>query len=134
MAEPLRPPAFIRGRVKAPQPNGLRRGRLVRPLVTPDAPRLALVVAPAGSGKSTLLAHVAEGVGCPVAWLTLDGATGETEDLLTHLRAAFAAVLPGVAPTWPTAEAALVDLERTVTDPLLLVIDDLHSVQPPAVR
>jgi len=134
MAEPPIPPAFVKGRIKAPHAQGLRRARLVRPLVKPGAPRLALVVAPAGSGKSTLLAHVAEAVDCPVAWLTLDGATGDVADLLAHLRAAFAAVLPGLAPAWPSAECALVDLEQVVTAPLLLVLDDLHAAAPGAIR
>ncbi|HEU4424870.1 MAG TPA: BTAD domain-containing putative transcriptional regulator [Pilimelia sp.] len=134
MTEAAMLPDLIRGRVTAPRPQGLRRGRLVRPLVAPGAPRLALVVAPAGSGKSTLLAHVAEAAAGPVAWLTLDSGTGETGHLLAHLRAAFAPVLPGTAPHWPGVDAAVADLERTLTAPLLLVLDDLHTAPPGVVR
>ncbi|HLL64145.1 MAG TPA: BTAD domain-containing putative transcriptional regulator [Micromonosporaceae bacterium] len=120
--------------MRAPHPHGLRRARLVRPLVTPDAPRLTLVVAPAGSGKSTLLTHVAESVGCAVAWLTLDGTGGDVAEILAHLHAAFAAVLPGISPQWPTPEAALADLEGALDGPVLLILDDLHGAQADAVR
>jgi DNA-binding SARP family transcriptional activator len=99
-----------------------------------EAPQLALVVAPAGSGKSTLLAHVAEAVDCPVAWLTLDAVIGDAAHLVAHLRAAVAAVLPAVAAQWPTAEAALADLERSLRAPLLLVLDDLHAVPAEVTR
>jgi DNA-binding SARP family transcriptional activator len=93
-----------------------------------------VVVAPAGSGKSTLLAHVAEAVDGPVAWLTLDATIGDAAHLLVHLRSAVAAVLPDVAAQWPTAEAALADVERSLRSPLLLVLDDLHAVSVEAVR
>jgi DNA-binding SARP family transcriptional activator len=95
--------------------------------VGPAAPRLILVVAPPGSGKSTLLAHVAEAASGHVAWLTLDTATVAEPVLLAHLRAAFRAV-PGLADQWPTAEIALADLEDRLTEPVLLVLDDVHTV------
>jgi DNA-binding SARP family transcriptional activator len=69
-----------------------------------------------------------------VAWLTLDAATADNGHLLTHLRAAFATVLPGIAPHWPTVDAAVADLERTLAAPLLLVLDDLHTAPPGVVR
>ncbi|HVQ90204.1 MAG TPA: BTAD domain-containing putative transcriptional regulator [Mycobacteriales bacterium] len=105
----------------------MRRSRLVGPLVGPSAPRLILVVAPPGSGKSTLLAHLAEAASGHVAWLTLDTATVAEPVLLAHLRAAFGSV-PGLADEWPTAEVALADLEDRLTEPVLLVLDDVHTV------
>jgi DNA-binding SARP family transcriptional activator/tetratricopeptide (TPR) repeat protein len=101
--------------------------------VAPDAPPLALVVAPAGSGKSTLLAHVAEAAECPVAWLTLDATIGDAAHLTAHLRAAIAAVVPDVAAHWPGADPALADLEQSLRAPLLLLLDDLHAVPVDAV-
>jgi DNA-binding SARP family transcriptional activator len=96
---------------------------------------LALIVAPAGSGKSTLLTHVAEAVDCPVSWLTVDGAAATgTEPFIAHLRATIASVVPGVTADWPTAEAALADLERALTAPVLLVLDDVHKLPCETVR
>jgi DNA-binding SARP family transcriptional activator len=122
------PAAVVRGRIRPPAAAGLRRSRVVGPLVGTAAPRLILVVAPPGSGKSTLLAHVAEAASGPVAWLTLDAATATAEAVLAHLRAAFRAV-PDLAPEWSSAEDALADLEDRLTEPVLLVLDDVHSVE-----
>jgi DNA-binding SARP family transcriptional activator len=133
MSGPLAAPAavvraaVVRGRVRPPAAAGLRRSRLVGPLVGPAAPRLVLVVAPPGSGKSTLLAHLAEAADGQVAWLTLDAATATESAALAHLRAAFR-VVPGLAEEWSSAEAALADLEDRLTQPVLLVLDDVHSV------
>ncbi len=130
-AEPL---VVVRGRVRMPVPVGLRRDRLIRPLVLRDAPHLALVVAPPGSGKSTLLAHVAEAAGIPVAWLTLDAASVEVEAMLAHLRAAFEPVVAGIRTRWRDADQALADLEDRLTGPAMLVLDDMHCVdRQPAV-
>jgi DNA-binding SARP family transcriptional activator len=123
--------AVVRGRVRAPLAAGLRRGRVTAPLVGPEAPRLTLVVAPPGSGKSTLLAHVAEAAstsGDQVAWLTLDAAVSDEVGFLRHLRAAFGRVVGGLADDWPTADEALADLEEALTGRVLLVIDDVHTV------
>jgi DNA-binding SARP family transcriptional activator len=123
--------AVVRGRVRAPLAAGLRRGRVTAPLVGPQAPRLTLVVAPPGSGKSTLLAHVAEASsanGDEVAWLTLDAAVTDEVGFLRHLRAAFGRIVAGLADDWPTADEALADLEESLTAPVLLVIDDVHTV------
>jgi DNA-binding SARP family transcriptional activator len=123
--------AVVRGRVRAPLAAGLRRGRVIAPLVGPETPRLTLLVAPPGSGKSTLLAHVAEAAGTSgdmVAWLTLDTAVTDEVAFLRHLRAAFGRVVEGLADDWPTADEALADLEETLTARVLLVIDDVHTV------
>ncbi|MEV4509102.1 BTAD domain-containing putative transcriptional regulator [Dactylosporangium sp. NPDC049525] len=127
-------PRLVRARVRAPQPQGLRRRRLVQPLVGPAAPQLTLIVAPAGAGKSTLLGHVAEAAGGPVAWLTLRPDDGGPGPVLAQLRAAFAGAVPGLAEQWPTADAALADLDALLTVPVLLVIDDLHSAREPVLR
>jgi DNA-binding SARP family transcriptional activator len=121
--------AVVRGRIRPPAAAGLRRSRLVGPLVGPAPPRLVLVVAPPGSGKSTLLAHVAEAARGPVAWLTLDAATAAEPAVLAHLNAALRAAVPGLAEVWPSVEAALADLEDRLTEQVLLVVDDAHSVE-----
>ena len=120
--------AVVRARIRVPAAAGLRRARLVAPLVGLSAPRLVLVVAPPGSGKSMLLAQVAEAARMPTAWITLDTGLVEVAPLLAHLRAAFEGRVAGLAPDWPTAETALADLEENLTTPVLLVLDDVHSV------
>lgn len=121
--------AVVRGRIRPPAAAGLRRSRLVGPLVGHTPPRLVLVVAPPGSGKSTLLAHVAEAAHGPVAWVTLDAAIAAEDVMLAHLRAALGVAVPGLAEEWPSTEAALADLEDRLTEPVLLVLDDAHSVE-----
>jgi DNA-binding SARP family transcriptional activator len=106
----------------------------VQPLAGPAAPSLTLIVAPAGAGKSTLLGHLVEAAGGPVAWVTLGTDDTTAELVLAQLRAAFADAVPGVAEHWPVADAALADLEAVLAEPVLLVIDDLHSAREPVLR
>jgi DNA-binding SARP family transcriptional activator len=104
---------------------------------TLDPPRLVLLNAPAGSGKTTLLSHLAEVSRYPVAWLTLDARTTDLASALAHLRAAVAPLLgppdaPDTDPTatgrrrWAVAEDALAALDTDLTEPSLLIVDDLQ--------
>lgn len=119
----------LRGRVTPPSARGLRRERLVTPLVGPSAPRLVAVVAPPGCGKTTLLTHLAEVLGPAVAWLTLDEALGEPEVLLDHLHAACGA-LPWRSPPdrWTSVDDALAALETRLATDVVVVLDDVHTV------
>ncbi|UZN02569.1 BTAD domain-containing putative transcriptional regulator [Cellulomonas sp. S1-8] len=120
----------LRSRVVRPDPTGLRRARLLAPLVGPVAPHLVAVVAGPGCGKTTLLAHVADASGLPVAWLTLDPALDDPAALLEHLRAA-CDVLPWRTPpgSWRTPDDALAALGDGLTAPVLLVLDDVHTTE-----
>jgi DNA-binding SARP family transcriptional activator len=119
--------SVVRGRIRAPRAHGVRRRRLLDRL-TGSRPRVGLVVAPAGSGKTTLLAQVAEAEGRPVAWLTCESLGGELASFLAHLRASIGAVEGGLAGGWPSVDDALADLERGLSQPLLLIVDDLHAI------
>ncbi len=96
--------------------------------------RLGLVVAPAGAGKTTLLAEIAQAHDGPLAWLTLDARLGEAKPFLTHLRTAVGDVVRADFGEWTTMEKALADLEARLTAPLLLVLDDLHTIDGHAVE
>ena len=104
-----------------------------------DVPTVA-VVAPAGYGKTTLLALWAETEERPFAWLSLDRHDNDPIVLLTHLAVALDRIrpLPGAvfdalrsggasvpATVVPRLGAALAGL----TDPLVLVVDDVHHLE-----
>jgi DNA-binding SARP family transcriptional activator len=122
----------VAGRVHAPRARGVRRARLVGRL-SGLSHRLGVIVAPAGSGKTTLLAQAAEASERPVAWLTLDAASGDAPGFLAHLQASLCAAMPSLRGGWQAVDDAIADLEAA-GGPLLLVIDDLHAVagQPAA--
>ncbi|WP_261569966.1 BTAD domain-containing putative transcriptional regulator [Frankia gtarii] len=145
------PPTVLPARVRPPAAAGVRRERLTG-LFGASAPyRVGLVVAPAGAGKSTLLAEIARVAGCPAAWLTLDARIGDVGSFLAHLHAAVTAgattttgrsstssssaphdeaMIPersGDLP-WDGIENAIADLERRLGGDLLIVLDDLHTI------
>lgn len=104
--------------------------------------RVVLVSAPAGSGKSTLIAGwQARRNDC--AWLQADPADRDPARFWGHLIGALADLVPDitrtVGPAIPTAAAdAGPLLERLVNvlasaAPAILVIDDYHLVQNPAI-
>ncbi|GIG41159.1 BTAD domain-containing putative transcriptional regulator [Cellulomonas phragmiteti] len=124
------PVPVLRARVARPEPTGLRRTRLLTPLVGPTAPPLVAVVAGPGCGKTTLLAHVADASGLPVAWVTLDPALDDPDALLRHLHAACRALPWRARPDpWLTADDALAALGDGLAAPALLVLDDAHTTE-----
>ncbi|MBD7918563.1 winged helix-turn-helix domain-containing protein [Cellulomonas sp. Sa3CUA2] len=124
------PVPVLRARVARPDPTGLRRARLLAPLVGPAAPHLVAVVAGPGCGKTTLLAHVADTSGLPVAWVTLDPALDDPQALVRHLRAACATLPWRSRPEpWHTVDDALAALGDGLSGPALLVLDDVHATE-----
>ncbi|OHV25743.1 transcriptional regulator [Parafrankia soli] len=121
-------PPILAARVRLPAPAGMHRPRLAGPLIVPAAYRVGTVVAPAGAGKTTLLVEVAQACAWPTAWLTLDDRIGGLDSFLAHLHAAAAAAAGLPAGSWTSIENAIVDLDRHLTDNLLIVLDDLHAV------
>lgn len=114
--------------------------------------RLTLLAAPAGSGKTTLLAdlpHLFPDL--PLAWLSLDAADDDPARFLATMVAALAYLCPGfgkdtrallAARAGPFIEGAhaqafttalINDIGKTLPDPFLLVLDDLHLIESPAV-
>lgn len=107
--------------------------------------KLTLIAAPAGFGKTTLVSAWAAGCGPRVAWLSLDEGDSDLQRFLTYVVAAVGTIAPhfgagvlGVlqAPQPPPAATILTALLNEITtlpDPFVLVLDDYHLLEAPAV-
>lgn|GEM_PF-599420 len=109
---------------------------------------LTLLSAPAGSGKTTLLAALTAAYPTlPVTWLRLDEDDNDPARFLLALLAALQQINPAYSSTasqilahleHPATEARRVigalinDLAQQAVSPLVLVLDDLHTVSNPA--
>ena len=105
--------------------------------------RFVTVVAPAGYGKTTLLASWADEDPRPFAWVALDG---QDDDAVVFLRYIAAAIhrVESIAPevfdalsgpggsAWSKRVPPLGGALRTLQDPLVVVLDDLHAVANPS--
>ena len=127
-------------------PPPIRRGTVAKTDVMArlqEATRpLATVVAPAGYGKTTLLARWAEADPRPFAWVALDGGDNDAVVFLRHIVAAIHRVEP-LPPevfdalsgpggsTWTDARPAPREALAALEHPLVLVLDDLHTVANP---
>lgn len=114
--------------------------------------RLTLLAAPAGAGKTTLLAELPQLFPeLPLAWLSLDVADDAPARFLAALIAALARLHPSFgagtrallttraspgdegAYAQTVTTALINDIEQTLPDPFLLVLDDLHLIESPTV-
>ena len=91
--------------------------------------RLGLVVAPAGAGKTTLLARFAARAPGPVGWYRAEPWDRDEPALLRHLEAALAPQMVGLATGWQRVADAANALDAWRDGPVLLVIDDLHTLE-----
>jgi LuxR family maltose regulon positive regulatory protein len=120
------------------------RGSLVDRLVAARSVPIIAVVAPAGYGKTTLLAQWADADPRPFAWVALDGR--DDDDAVVFLRYIAAAIhsvepLPSDvfgalsgprASDWPMRVPRIGRALATLERPLVLVLDDLHTVANPS--
>ena len=116
---------------------------------------LTLVCAPAGFGKSTLVSSWLEGLTTgrggdlppmPCAWLSLDANDSSIDLFLRYFIAALRTIVPGAcaetaamltASQLPPLEAVVTRLSNEIIllpEPLVLVLDDYHSIQGTAVH
>lgn len=138
-----------------PRPDHVPRPRLLEQLNSGLHRKLALISAPAGFGKSTLvsawLANLRPGADAPTqqehrpAWLALDESDSTPGQFLSYFIAAIQTVVPEMgsaalamvqSPQPPPIDAILTTLLNelaTITEPLVLVLDDYHLVDAPAV-
>lgn len=117
------------GRVRIPRSRALPIPRLDAILHQAWEHRLTLVVAPAGAGKTTLLARFAASAVDPVAWYRADAWDRDPVRMLRHLEQALRAAVPALPGGWETLEDALRALETGVPARMLLVVDDLHTLE-----
>jgi LuxR family transcriptional regulator, maltose regulon positive regulatory protein len=120
------------------------RPRLVDRLAEALTGGLTVVCAPAGFGKTALLADWARRSGRPVAWLSLDAADNDPVRFWRHVAASLGGVREGAGqrltqlldPPRPleAAVAALVNELAAVSGELVLVLEDYHLIESPAVH
>jgi LuxR family transcriptional regulator, maltose regulon positive regulatory protein len=130
-----------------PRPKVVLRRRLIERLNDAFQRKLTLISAPAGFGKTTLLGEWLAGCQRPVAWLSLDEGDNDPTGFLTYIVAALqtidAAIGKGVLgllhasqPQPPPNETLLTVLLNDLAarpDPLVLIFDDYHTVDGPAI-
>src|SRR5690349_17852291 len=124
--------------IPRPQPDFVRRRRLLQALGEGLARGRVLVCAPAGFGKTALLADWARGGGRLVAWLSLDSGDSDPARFWRYAVAALDQARPGLAgrvdPLLPRSVEGLVTalINELAEDPgpdeVLLVLDDYHLV------
>ncbi len=104
--------------------------------------KLILIAAPAGFGKTTMVAEWLRGSkGSSAAWLALDDTDNHLNRFLAYLIATLEAVRPTISTAaWtllrshtasPPTHAILSALVNTLAasaDPLLLILDDYHTI------
>jgi LuxR family maltose regulon positive regulatory protein len=134
--------------IPAARPGFVTRPRLVAKLDEGLARTLILVCAPAGFGKTALLADWTHRSSRSVAWLSLDSGDNDPVRLWRHVIAAFDRIRPGTArrmepilgpPSPPSLDglvgALINELEsQAAEEDVLLVLDDYHQIESPAVH
>jgi len=133
--------------VPRPRADLVPRPRLVNRLnAGVGSARCTLLSAPAGAGKTSLLAAWVAQLARPVAWLTLDERDRAIDEVLRYLVAACQTIAPGCgrrasawldAPQPPRPDAVVTELVNDLAAlpaPGVLVLDDYHTVQNPAVH
>lgn len=108
-----------------PEATGLVRPRLIPAANGTTNARLGLVIAPPGTGKTTLLAQWAAQRSSTVAWYRSSARDAKPGRLLARFAAVLASAVGVECPrTFP--ELAL--LARGLDEPLVFVVDDLHTL------
>jgi LuxR family maltose regulon positive regulatory protein len=131
--------------IPPPPPKVVDRPRLIARLNEGLRRKLTLIAAPTGFGKTTLVSAWVAGCDPPVAWLSLDAGDSDPQRFLTYVVAALRTIAPhfgegvlGVLqspqpPPTDTILTALLNEITTLPDPFVLILDDYHLIEAPAV-
>ena len=129
--------------VQARGTRHVERERLRTQFDTASEARLVLVSAPAGFGKSTMLAEWLGQSGVRGAWVSLDARDNDIVRFARYLAEATARLAESTgtatafdAPSFDAelALARLLDLVATAGDGAVLVLDDYHLIDEPAIH
>ncbi len=127
------------------RPNVVSRPLLIERLNEGLHGKLTLISAPAGFGKSTLLSQWIAASGRAVGWLSLDEGENDPLGFLTYLVSAIQTIAAsageGVLRALQTSQpppleallAALLNDLAGIKEPCVLVLDDYHMIEAPAV-
>src|SRR6266566_2341712 len=123
-------PAIVPAKIRPARERGLSRRRLEDMLSRGLwERRLTVIAAPAGSGKTTLLSQFATSVSVPAAWYRAESSDAAEDVILSYLYASLRTVLPSLPKPWNSVEDAARALEHCPQPRILLVLDDLHTIQ-----
>jgi len=139
--------------IPQPRPKLVHRARLLERLNGGLQRKFTLISAPAGFGKTTLVSEWVAGVARPTAWLAVDEGDNDPKRFLACLVAALqtltlssqtgqavpigkgllALLQSAQPPPLETVLTTLLNELHTVVDPFILVLDDYHLIDTPAV-
>ena len=122
------------------RPGTVHRSALLELLANGDAHRLVSVAAPAGYGKTTLLSQWAARSNQTFAWVSVDEPDNDPKVLLTYVAEALDAVQPiggqvfdalmsAGSSVLGSALARLGSAFSLMTEPVVLVLDDVHVLR-----
>jgi LuxR family maltose regulon positive regulatory protein len=137
-------PRFLEGKLQIPQPHFpvLRRRRITSLIDQAARNRVTLISGPAGAGKTVATATWAgaSAQARRVVWLTVDGDDQQSWFWayvcagLARLRAIPPDAMRSLEDTTPEGfPLRLVEAAQRFTDPVILVLDDVHELTDPAV-
>ena len=138
---------LVETKLLVPQARGdvVARDRLTEVLDRGRDARLTLVSAPAGFGKTTLLTRWLADRHTPAAWVSLEEGDSRPARFWGYVVAAVQRAVPGVGdgasvllqrnrPDVDAVVATLVNELASATTELVLVLDDYHLVDDPALQ
>ena len=143
------PNIIIKTKINAPtlRHNLVSRKRLLALLLggVKQGHKLTFISAPAGFGKTTLVSEWLETSQTLAAWISLDEGDSDPVRFLTYLTAALQTLISGIGDGVLTALQSsqpvspkellpvLLNELASVEDDFILVLDDLHTIDAPAV-
>jgi DNA-binding SARP family transcriptional activator len=121
-------------KTRRPIIGGLERERLLLTLRQSLEHRLTLVLGPPGAGKTTALAHYAGTVDIPTAWYRAEPTDGGADTMVAYVAQAVSTAIGRPVGGEEGLLGLVTALEEWRESPLLLVVDDLHTLEGSAAE